>query len=100
MSVALRRAELVDLDFLTGLYADESVRPFLAAAGRYERDGIAEQLEWDPEAGGLLIVELDGERAGAMFWELSQDDGSLLDALRAGLQSTAAPAGIRGVQVR
>jgi RimJ/RimL family protein N-acetyltransferase len=57
MSVALRRAEPDDLDFLEGLYADEAVRPFLAAAGRYERDGIAEHLERDP-----------GERAGAMFW--------------------------------
>jgi RimJ/RimL family protein N-acetyltransferase len=68
MSVALRRAEPDDLDFLEGLYADEAVRPFLAAAGRYERDGIAEHLERDPEEGGLLVIELEGERAGAMFW--------------------------------
>ena len=51
MSVALRRAGPDDLDFLEGLYADEAVRPFLAAAGRYERDGIAEQLERDPGGG-------------------------------------------------
>jgi RimJ/RimL family protein N-acetyltransferase len=69
MSVALRRAEPDDLDFLEGLYADEAVRPFLAAAGRYERDGIAEHLERDPDEGGLLVVELDAERAGALFWE-------------------------------
>ena len=69
MSVALRPAAPDDLDFLAGLYADEAVRPFLAAGGRYERDGIAEQLERDPEEGGLLVVELDDERAGAMFWE-------------------------------
>jgi RimJ/RimL family protein N-acetyltransferase len=69
MSISLRRAGSSDLDFLTGLYADEAVRPFLAAGGRYERDGIAEQLERDPEEGGLLFIELDGDRAGAMFWE-------------------------------
>ena len=69
MTVSLRRAEHDDLDFLTGLYAGEDVRPFLAAGGRYERDGIAEQLERDPEEGGLLVVELDGDRAGALFWE-------------------------------
>ena len=69
MTVSLRRAGPDDLDFLTGLYADEAVRPFLAAGGRYERDGIAEQLERDPEEGGLLVVELDGDRAGAMLWE-------------------------------
>ena len=51
MSVSLRPAEPDDLDFLDGLYADEDVRPFLAAAGRYERDGIAEQLERDPGGG-------------------------------------------------
>jgi RimJ/RimL family protein N-acetyltransferase len=69
MSVALRRAERVDLDFLEGLYADETVRPFLATGGRYERDGIADRLERDPDEGGVLVIEVDGERAGAMLWE-------------------------------
>ena len=69
MTVTLRPAAPDDLDFLTGLYADEAVRPFLAAGGRYERDGIAEQLERDDEEGGLLVIELDGDRAGAMLWE-------------------------------
>ena len=69
MSVALRRAEPNDLDFLESLYADEAVRPFLATGGRYERDGIAEQIERDPEDGGVLVIEYDGERAGAMLWQ-------------------------------
>ena len=69
MSVSLRRAGPDDLDFLAGLYAGEDVRPFLAAAGHYDRDGIANQLGRDPEEGELLVVELDGERAGAMLWE-------------------------------
>jgi RimJ/RimL family protein N-acetyltransferase len=69
VSVSLRRAGPDDLDFLAGLYAGEDVRPFLAAAGRYDRDGIADQLGRDPEEGELLVVELDGERAGAMLWE-------------------------------
>jgi RimJ/RimL family protein N-acetyltransferase len=69
MSVALRRAEPVDLGFLEGLYADETVRPFLATGGRYERDGIADRLERDPDEGGVVVIEVDGERAGAMLWE-------------------------------
>jgi RimJ/RimL family protein N-acetyltransferase len=69
MTVSIRAATSEDVDFLTGLYADEAVRPFLAAGGRYEREGIAEQLERDPEEGALLVVELDGNRAGAMLWE-------------------------------
>jgi chitinase len=61
--------------------------------------------EWisydDPESMRLKGEYIAGQNlAGAMFWELSQDDGSLLDALRAGLQSTGAPAGIRGRQAR
>jgi RimJ/RimL family protein N-acetyltransferase len=71
VTAAIRPAAPDDLEFLIELYADEDVRPFLAAAGSYDRDGIAERIAQDPEAGGLLVVELDGERAGAMAWELS-----------------------------
>ena len=70
MTVAIRAARPADLEFLVELYADEDVRPFLAAAGSYDRDGIAAKVAQDPEAGGLLVVELDGEPAGAMGWEL------------------------------
>ena len=70
MTVTIRAARQADLEFLVELYADEDVRPFLAAAGSYDRDGIAEKIAQDPETGGLLVVELDGEPAGAMGWEL------------------------------
>jgi RimJ/RimL family protein N-acetyltransferase len=71
LTVTIRGADEHDLEFLVELYADEDVRPFLAAAGAYDPDGIAEQIAQDPETGGLLVVELDGERAGAMGWGLS-----------------------------
>ena len=71
MTVSIRAAGDADLEFLVELYADEDVRPFLAAAGSYDRDGIAEKIAEDPEDGGLLIVELDAEPAGAMGWGLS-----------------------------
>ncbi|HSO02519.1 MAG TPA: GNAT family protein [Gaiellaceae bacterium] len=70
MSVAIRPARADDVDFLVELYADEDVRPFLAAAGSYDREGVAERVAQDPEEGGVMVVELDGERAGAMAWEL------------------------------
>ena len=70
MSVSIRDAQQDDLDFLVELYADEDVRPFLAAAGSYDRAGIAEKIAQDPESGGLLVVELEGRGAGAMGWEL------------------------------
>jgi RimJ/RimL family protein N-acetyltransferase len=70
LSVSIRAAAESDLEFLVELYADEDVRPFLAAAGSYDREGIAEKIAQDPETGGLLVVELDGEPAGAMGWGL------------------------------
>ena len=70
MNVAIRPAGEGDLEFLVELYADEDVRPFLAAAGSYDRDGIAAKIAGDAEEGGLLVVELGGEPAGAMAWEL------------------------------
>jgi RimJ/RimL family protein N-acetyltransferase len=70
--VRLRPATLADVEFLAGLYADEDVRPWLAAGGRYDAEGIraqVERCETDPDAGGLLVIDLDGERAGALAWE-------------------------------
>jgi RimJ/RimL family protein N-acetyltransferase len=68
----LRPATLADVDFLAELYADEDVRPWLAAAGGYAAGDIRKQIERfdaEPDAGGLLVIELDGERAGALAWE-------------------------------
>ena len=70
MSVSIRAAGPADVEFLTELYADEDVRPFLAASGGYDRGGVAAQVAQDPERGGVMVVELDGEPAGAMAWEL------------------------------
>jgi RimJ/RimL family protein N-acetyltransferase len=71
VSVSIRPAAAADVDFLVELYADEDVRPFLAAAGAYDRDGIAARVAQDPEGGGVMVVELDGRPAGAMGWELA-----------------------------
>jgi RimJ/RimL family protein N-acetyltransferase len=68
VSVSIRPAGDADVDFLVELYADEDVRPFLAAAGSYDRNGVVAKVEQDPERGG---VELEGEPAGAMAWELT-----------------------------
>jgi len=70
VSVAIRPARADDVDFLVELYADEDVRPFLAAAGSYDREAVAERVAQDPEEGGVMVVESGGERAGAMAWEL------------------------------
>jgi aminoglycoside 6'-N-acetyltransferase len=69
VTVSIRPATPADVDFLAELYADEDVRPFLAAGRPYDRDSVDEQVAQNPAAGGLLVIELDGERAGAMAWE-------------------------------
>jgi RimJ/RimL family protein N-acetyltransferase len=71
MTVSIRPAGADDVDFLVELYADEDVRPFLAASGSYDRDGVVAKVEQDPERGGVMVVELEGECAGAMAWELT-----------------------------
>jgi len=71
VSVAIRPAGDTDVEFLVELYADEEVRPFLAAAGSYDRDGVLAKVAQGPERGGVMIVELEGEQAGAMVWELT-----------------------------
>ena len=70
MTVSIRPARVVDVDFLTDLYAGEDVRPFLAAAGDYDREDVAAKVAQNPETGGVMVVELDGQPAGAMAWEL------------------------------
>jgi RimJ/RimL family protein N-acetyltransferase len=70
--VRIRPATLADVGFLAELYADEDVRPWLAAGGRYDAEGIRtriERCEAEPDAGGLLVIDVDGERAGALAWE-------------------------------
>jgi len=71
VSVSIRQAGDADVDFLVELYADEDVRPFLAAAGSYDRDGVLAKVAQDPERGGVMVVEVEGAQAGAMVWELT-----------------------------
>jgi RimJ/RimL family protein N-acetyltransferase len=74
VSVSIRRARPDDLDFLVELLNHEEVDPFLAASRDADRDELAaevERSEREPDAFGRLIVEVDGERAGAMRYERS-----------------------------
>ena len=71
--MTIRRATPADLGFLVGLYAHEDVRPFLAGAGRYDADSLAAEVARDPAEGELLVIEADGEPAGAMRWRLESE---------------------------
>jgi RimJ/RimL family protein N-acetyltransferase len=74
VSVSIRRATRDDLDFLVELLTHEEVDPFLAGSRGTDRDSLAAEIERsarEPEAFGRMIVEVDGERAGAMRYERS-----------------------------
>jgi RimJ/RimL family protein N-acetyltransferase len=71
VSVSLRRATTADVDFIAEVYADEDVRPFLAASGRYDNESVREEIErWsaEPDAGGVMLIESDGSPAGVSMW--------------------------------
>jgi ribosomal-protein-alanine N-acetyltransferase len=72
VSVTFRRARKDDVDFLVGLVTHEDVEPFLAAVGAKTPDEIraeVERSEAEPEALGIFVIEVDGERAGTMRFE-------------------------------
>jgi RimJ/RimL family protein N-acetyltransferase len=64
MTVSIRAATHDDLDFLVELYEHDEVRPFLAAGRPYGHAWVEENLD------RIVLVELDGDRAGAMAWEV------------------------------
>ena len=71
--VTVRRATAADLDFLVELYNDEDVEPFLSGRRPRGHDELREEIERseaDPEAFGRLVIESDGERAGALGYRL------------------------------
>ena len=72
MAVTFRRAREDDVDFLVGLVTHEEVEPYLAAVGPKSNDEILGEIrrsEAEPEAFGVFVIEVDGERAGTMRFE-------------------------------
>ena len=72
MKVTIRRARDDDVDFLVELVTHEDVEPFLAAIRAKGHAEILEEIarsDNDPEAYGVFLIEVDGERAGTMRFE-------------------------------
>jgi RimJ/RimL family protein N-acetyltransferase len=70
----LRRATLDDLEFMVGLAGHEDVEPFMAAVSARDRDAIREEIrqaDAEPNHHGRFIVEVDGEPAGVMAFEIA-----------------------------
>ncbi len=76
MAVELRRAERSDADFLLELLGDDDVRPFLGPRTAATREDVLEEIERslaEPHAFGRLVIEFDGERAGALGFHLANE---------------------------
>lgn len=70
---SLRRATGEDVDFMVSLAAHEDVEPFMAAVSVRDREGLAEEIrlaEAEPEGYGRFIIEVEGQRAGVMAFEV------------------------------
>jgi RimJ/RimL family protein N-acetyltransferase len=75
--IALRRATLDDVDWLVDLLTGEETEPYLGGRAPRDRDALCAQVERsldEPERAGTMIVELDGERAGTMKFDLVSDE--------------------------
>jgi RimJ/RimL family protein N-acetyltransferase len=74
--ITLRRARAADADWLAELYAGEDVDPFLGPRSARDRAAILEEIERserEPRSFGRFVIEVDGERAGALgFHEESE----------------------------
>jgi RimJ/RimL family protein N-acetyltransferase len=74
VKVSIRRATPDDVDFVAGLVTHEDVEPFLAAVRPKDREGLladVERSEREPDHFGVFVIEVDGERAGTMSFEVS-----------------------------
>jgi RimJ/RimL family protein N-acetyltransferase len=74
LNVAIRRAEPDDAEFLVELMTDEEVEPYMAVVRPRDHDGMLAEIErsqTEPEEFGRFVIEVDGERAGLMGFEIA-----------------------------
>jgi aminoglycoside 6'-N-acetyltransferase len=72
--IEIRRARRDDVDFLVALTTHDDVEPFLSARRATSRDELLEEIERssaEPDDFGRFVIEVDGERAGAMGFAVS-----------------------------
>jgi len=82
VSVSIRRARRDDADFIAELVTHEDVEPFLAAVRAKSREDILaeiERSEAEPDAFGVFLIEVDGERAGTMRFDRANRRSRIAD---------------------
>lgn len=73
MSVTLRRATSEDVPFLVRLVHDDDIAPFLAAVRAAREEDVGREVTRsndEPHAFGVYVIEVDGEPAGTVTWEV------------------------------
>jgi len=71
-TVTLRRATAGDVGWLVELYNDDDIEPFLGGRHPFNAERVSEEVERsqnEPQRLGRMIVEVDGERAGALGFD-------------------------------
>ena len=82
MNVTLRRAEPRDVDFLLDLMGEEDVEQNLAVVRPRDRDGLLEEIERSqaqPEEFGRFVIEVDGQPAGLMGFQVANRRSRIAD---------------------
>jgi RimJ/RimL family protein N-acetyltransferase len=72
--ISIRRARTDDVEFLHELVNDEDVEPFLGGRAQLDRESLLEEIERseaEPGDYGRFVIEVDGERAGVMGFEVA-----------------------------
>jgi hypothetical protein len=71
--ISLRRATLDDVEWLVELLGGAETEPFLGGQAARDRASVRAQVERsqrEPDQAGTMIIEVGGERAGTMKFEL------------------------------
>ena len=71
--VTIRRAEPADAGFLAALASHEEVEPYLGAVTARDHESILAEIERslaEPEEFGRFVIEVDGQPAGAMGFQV------------------------------
>jgi RimJ/RimL family protein N-acetyltransferase len=82
MSISIRRARPDDVDFLVELFNHVEVEPFLAAVRVKDAEGVSDELRRsnsDPEAFGVFVIEVDGQRAGTLRFVRANERSRIAD---------------------
>ena len=72
--ISIRRARRDDVDFLHELVNDEDVEPFLGGRAALDHESLLREIErsdLEPQDFGRFVIEVDGEPAGAMGFEVA-----------------------------